>query len=100
MITGARVRSWPNSKELSHEDDRRVRFIRHRYERVRKVKAMRFARVILILMLLTAACGFTDRRNAQLGPASDSCLATMTDCSRSHQCCSQWCVNGVCETRE
>jgi Dickkopf N-terminal cysteine-rich region len=61
---------------------------------------MRISVFALLLALVTAACTLVDRRVATLGPPGDSCLATEADCTRSHQCCSDWCVNGECETRE
>jgi hypothetical protein len=61
---------------------------------------MRISAAVLILAFVTVACTLADRRTATLGPPSDTCLASEADCTHSHQCCSNWCVNGECENRE
>jgi hypothetical protein len=63
-------------------------------------------RVVVVLVLLAffavvvAACAGTNQRTSTLGPASDSCLAAGSDCIRSSQCCTFWCANQTCATRE
>jgi len=63
---------------------------------------MRFARTsLLAATLLLVACGWsTTNRNVYLGTGPDRCLARGSDCHLSHECCTSWCVSGVCESRD
>jgi hypothetical protein len=62
---------------------------------------MRFARTSLfVVVLLSVACGWaTTNRSSYLGTGPDRCLGSDSDCHLAHECCSNWCVNGVCEYR-
>jgi hypothetical protein len=55
-------------------------------------------RVVLAsaLALAAVACGASSR-NSKLGSGSDKCFDVDSDCSDSHQCCSDFCANRVCE---
>jgi uncharacterized lipoprotein YmbA len=63
---------------------------------------IRFARTsLLVAALLMVACGaMTTNRNYYLGTGADRCLASDSDCHLARECCSNWCVNGVCEYRQ
>jgi hypothetical protein len=62
---------------------------------------MRFARTsLLVVVVMSIACGWaTTNRNAYLGTGPERCLESDSDCHAAKDCCSNWCVNGVCEYR-
>jgi hypothetical protein len=65
---------------------------------------MRGARLFFVAVVATgvlAACGASNgNRDSKLGRGPDACWATESRCRRDNDCCSLWCVNGVCDTRD
>jgi hypothetical protein len=61
---------------------------------------IRITKVALFLAFLGAACAPVERRTAMLGPGSDQCLDVGASCTRSTDCCSEWCVSSVCEIQD
>jgi len=65
---------------------------------------MRRLGIVVFVLLMTGACAASSTTSARqarrLGRDPDSCLDVESDCIRSSQCCSLWCVNGECERRE
>ena len=54
----------------------------------------------LAALSLLIACGAGPvNRTSYLGSGADRCLASNSDCRSSSECCTNWCVNGVCEYR-
>jgi hypothetical protein len=64
---------------------------------------MRAVRVLVVGVFVTlalVACAATNgTRDYKLGSGPDACWATESGCRRDNDCCSLWCVNGVCDTR-
>jgi hypothetical protein len=55
----------------------------------------------LIAAVLIVSVGQAEGpRAVSPGSTSEQCLTVGADCVSDEQCCSQWCVNRVCETRE
>jgi hypothetical protein len=65
---------------------------------------VRAVTLLVLAVLLLVACGATGgtgaKRNYLLGSGPSVCWDVDSDCQRSSQCCSMWCVNGVCTQRE
>jgi hypothetical protein len=55
---------------------------------------------VTLIAVITAACSATSPRTARLGPTGDTCLDRGAACTRHRECCTFWCVNGACETRD
>ncbi|MGD0528598.1 MAG: hypothetical protein ABSE49_25915 [Polyangiaceae bacterium] len=66
--------------------------------------ASRVVRAIVLLVcaaLSLVACGASDaKRNYLLGSGPSVCWDVDSECRRSSQCCSMWCVNGYCAQRD
>jgi hypothetical protein len=62
--------------------------------------ALRVALVSFASFALVVACGASNNRNFRLGTGSHSCLDVDSDCTDSHDCCTQFCANGTCVRRE
>ncbi len=70
----------------------------------RPTKATGVLRLVVFGVIATAlvtACGAaSSTRNAKLGSGPDACWASGSTCHRDSECCTFWCVNGVCEYRD
>ncbi len=47
-------------------------------------------------LLAVCACSQTGPRAAVAAPAGSACIDRGSACVRSHDCCTQFCANGVC----
>jgi hypothetical protein len=55
---------------------------------------------LIAAVLLPVACGWaTTNRNVRMGSGPDACWESDSACHSDKACCSNWCVNGVCEYR-
>ncbi len=62
------------------------------------MRLVRTACLAAVSLLIDCAAGPVNR-TSYLGTGPNRCLASNSDCHASSQCCSNWCVNGVCEYR-
>jgi hypothetical protein len=61
---------------------------------------LRVTTIFVVATLLTVACGATtNNHHFYLGTGPDRCLDMDSDCQLAHECCSNWCVNNVCQYR-
>ncbi len=53
-----------------------------------------------VVIATALACGLSCSVSGHIGSTNmqpgGSCLARGSACSQSHDCCTQWCANGVC----
>ena len=54
--------------------------------------------IIVVGIVLLSACGHV--ATAQYHTTGAQCLAEDKSCDLNSDCCSKWCVNGVCEQRQ
>lgn len=59
---------------------------------------MRVLLTFVTVATLVIACGAEPIGEVQTSGAQ--CIAREAACHRDSECCSSWCVNGVCERRE
>jgi hypothetical protein len=57
--------------------------------------------VLVCAAFVLVACGASGvKRNYLLGSGPSACWDIDSECVRSAECCSMWCVNGSCTQRE
>ena len=73
-------------------------------ETIRRVSAVLGPSAILIALACVISCGASPTQSASNSPAGplasgddhDDCIHHGMSCSRDNDCCTLWCVNGVC----